>query len=228
MDIVKIFAQYGIIVTDFQKRQFENFYRFLVQENEKYNLTAITDAEGVMYKHFLDSALPYQEFNRGATVIDIGSGASFPAIPLKILRPDLKFTLVDSLQKRVNFLTTLVKLLKLDDVEVVHARAEDFIKGRRESFDYAVARAVAPLNTLLEYMVPYLKVGGRCVIYKSQKLEEEVMAANNALWVMSAKIIATKEYDLQGAERKVLLVEKMKETDKKYPRGKNQPKQKPL
>ena len=228
MEIKEIFKKHKIVLSEEQERQFLKYYDFLVSENQKYNLTAITSKEEVFYKHFLDSVLPESEITENAKIIDIGSGAGFPAVPLKIVRPDLKFALVDSLNKRVNFLNELFILLNLGDIKAVHARAEDFIKENRESYDFAVARAVAPLNTLLEYMVPYLKVGGRCLIYKSQKLEEEIVEAKKAMEILSVKIVKVLEYELGDASRKILIVEKTEKTNEKYPRGKNLPKLKPL
>ena len=228
MEIKEIFEKHKIVLSEEQERQFLKYYDFLVSENQKYNLTAITSKEEVFYKHFLDSVLPESEITENAKIIDIGSGAGFPAVPLKIVRSDLKFTLVDSLNKRVNFLNELFILLNLSDIKAVHARAEDFIKENRESYDFAVARAVAPLNTLLEYMVPYLKVGGRCLIYKSQKLEEEIIEAKKAMEILSVKIVKVLEYELSDASRKILIVEKTEKTNEKYPRGKNLPKLKPL
>lgn len=228
MEIKEIFKKHKIVLSEEQERQFLKYYDFLVSENQKYNLTAITSKEEVFYKHFLDSVLPESEITKNAKIIDIGSGAGFPAVPLKIVRSDLKFTLVDSLNKRVNFLNELFILLNLGDIKAVHARAEDIIKENRESYDFAVARAVAPLNTLLEYMVPYLKVGGRCLIYKSQKLEEEIVEAKKAMEILSVKIVKVLEYELGDASRKILIVEKTEKTNEKYPRGKNLPKLKPL
>ena len=228
MEIKEIFKKHKIVLSEEQERRFLKYYDFLVSENQKYNLTAITSKEEVFYKHFLDSVLPESEITENAKIIDIGSGAGFPAVTLKIVRSDLKFTLVDSLNKRVNFLNELFILLNLSDIKAVHARAEDFIKENRESYDFAVARAVAPLNTLLEYMVPYLKVGGRCLIYKSQKLEEEIVEAKKAMEILSVKIVKVLEYELGDASRKILIVEKTEKTNEKYPRGKNLPKLKPL
>ena len=165
MEIKEIFKKFGIELNENQIWQFEEYHKFLVSENEKYNLTAITEKEEVYFKHFLDSALGEKFIDKNALVVDIGSGAGFPAIPLKIVRPDLKFVLVDSLNKRVNFLNMLIEKLKLKDVVAVHARAEDYIKDKRECFDYAIARAVAPLNTLLEYLSAYVNGGGKCLIF---------------------------------------------------------------
>lgn len=228
MEIKEIFKKNNIALSEEQEEKFLKYYDFLVSENQKYNLTAITSREDVFYKHFLDSVLPESEITKNARIIDIGSGAGFPAVPLKIVRPDLNFTLVDSLNKRVNFLNQLFSLLELSNIRAIHARAEDFIKGNRESYDFAVARAVAPLNALLEYMVPYLKIGGRCLIYKSQKMEEEIKEAKKAMEILSVRIVKVLEYELGDATRKILIVEKLEKTNAKYPRGKNLPKLKPL
>ena len=228
MEIKEIFKKNNIALSEEQEEKFLKYYDFLVSENQKYNLTAITSREDVFYKHFLDSVLPESEITKNARIIDIGSGAGFPAVPLKIVRPDLKFTLIDSLNKRVNFLNQLFSLLELSNIRAIHARAEDFIKGNRESYDFAVARAVAPLNTLLEYMVPYLKIGGRCLIYKSQKMEEEIKETKKAMEILSVRIVKVLEYELGDATRKILIVEKLEKTNEKYPRGKNLPKLKPL
>ena len=230
MEIKEVFSKYGFSLSSLQINQFERYYEFLISENKKYNLTAITEKKDVIFKHFLDSCLAEKNIIKNAKIIDIGSGAGFPSIPLKILRPDVKFVLVDSLNKRVNFLNELIKILNLQDVEAVHARAEDYIKDNREKFDYAVARAVAPLNTLLEYLVPYVKVGGECLIYKSQKLEEEIETSQNALKVLGCKVEKIESFNIDeiNAARKILIIKKCFVTPIKYPRGKNLPKTKPI
>ena len=181
-------------------------------------------------KHFLDSILGVNNIEKNAKIIDIGSGAGFPAVPIKIIRPDVEICMVDSLQKRVNFLNELIKLLGIDKAVAVHSRAEDFVRENREKYDYATARAVAPLNTLLEYLLPYVKMGGKCLIYKSKKLEEELQFAQNALDILGGKVESVKKIDFEEieSERDVLIVKKVKKTPSKYPRGKNQPKIKPL
>lgn len=230
MEIKEVFSKYGFSLSALQINQFERYYEFLNSENKKYNLTAITEKNDVIFKHFLDSCLAEKNIIKNAKIIDIGSGAGFPSIPLKILRPDIKFVLVDSLNKRVNFLNELIKILNLQDVVAVHARAEDYIKDNREKFDYAVARAVAPLNTLLEYLVPYVKVGGECLIYKSQKLEDEIETSQNALKVLGCKVEKIENFNIDeiDAVRKVLIIKKCFVTPIKYPRGKNLPKTKPI
>ena len=225
-----VFEKYGFKLSEEQIDQFLLYYDFLVKENEKYNLTSITDEEGVIFKHFLDSVLPANEIPSNAKVIDVGTGAGFPGIPLKIVRPDIKITLLDSLQKRVNFLEQVAVLLKLKDVTCVHARAEDFCKNSREKFDVSCSRAVAQIPTLSEYLVPFVKVGGKVIMYKSQKVEEEIERGKVAISVFGGKIKAVKNIDIKEieAQRSFVIIDKIKSTPAKYPRGKNLPKTKPI
>lgn len=227
--IYKTFLSYGYTLTDKQINQFEIYYKFLLEENEKYNLTAITQPLDVVVKHFIDSILPEKEIPQGAKVIDIGTGAGFPGVPLKILRPDINITLVDSLQKRVNFLNMLFEKLELKG-EIVHSRAEDFIKNRRETFDVTLSRAVASIPTLSEYLIPYVKINGLVIMYKGEKLQEELELGNKAISTLGAKVEKIEEFYLKEVESKryILLLEKVKKTDSKYPRGKNLPKTKPI
>ncbi len=227
--IYKTFLSYGYTLTDKQINQFEIYYKFLIEENKKYNLTAITQPLAVVVKHFIDSILPEKEIPQGAKVIDIGTGAGFPGVPLKILRPDINITLVDSLQKRVNFLNMLFEKLELKG-EIVHSRAEDFIKNRRETFDIALSRAVAFLPTLSEYLIPYVKINGFVIMYKGEKLQEELELSNKAISTLGAKVEKIEEFYLKEVESKryILLLKKVKKTDSKYPRGKNLPKTKPI
>lgn len=226
----KIFDKYNFETNKSQLEKFSHYYSLLVETNKKFNLTAITEEEEVVVKHFLDSVLPLQEFSQNATVVDVGSGAGFPAIPLKIMRDDLQICMVDSLNKRVNFLNETVNALKLADILAVHARAEDFAKENREKFDIATARAVAELNTLVEYLLPLVKIGGQVIIYKSSKLEEEIKNAEKAINVLGGKIESIKffkieEYEL---ERNILIIKKIAPTPNKYPRDKNKPKTNPI
>lgn len=230
MNLKKLFNKYNISLSDKQEKMFEKYFNFLIKTNEKLNLTAITEEKDAEIKHFLDSVLPYSEFSKNATVIDIGSGAGFPGIPLKIIRPDLKIVLVDSLNKRVNFLNETINLLEMKDIIAVHSRAEDFARLNREKFDYAVARAVAPLNTLVEYLLPLIKLDGCAVIYKSAKLDEEIVEAEKAIKILGGKIEKVLEYDCseENMERKILFLKKVKPTPNKYPRDKNKPKTNPI
>jgi len=229
-ELIKAFSEYGIELSEKMCDQFEKYYNFLIEENEKFNLTAITQQDEVIFKHFLDSVLPINEIKVGASVIDIGTGAGFPGLPLKIIRTDLKVVLVDSLQKRVNFLNECIKLLDLQNVIAVHARAEDYIKTQREKFDYAVSRAVAQTNTLVEYLLPYVKVGGKVILYKSIKAQEEIEEASKAIKILGGDFdkvvkVEIKEYNLI---RNIALLKKIALTPTKYPRGKNQAKLNPI
>lgn len=228
--IKNIFNRYGYSLSDKQINQFAVYYQFLVEENKKYNLTAITEPRDVVVKHFVDSVLPEKDIKQGATVLDVGTGAGFPGVPLKILRPDIKLTLLDSLQKRINFLNQLLLKLNIADVVTVHARAEDYIKNKRESFDIALSRAVAQIPTLAEYLLPYVKLGGKVIMYKGNKLEEELRLGQNAIKTLGGKVEKIERFGLDEveSERLVLVIDKIKSADKKYPRAKNLPKIKPI
>ena len=225
-----LFKKYNINLNDFQIEQFEKYFSMLIQTNKVMNLTAITEEDDVAVKHFLDSALPEKFFPQNATVIDIGSGAGFPALPLKIVRPDLKITMVDSLNKRIGFLNDVIEKLNIEGANAVHSRAEDFAKDNREKFDAAVARAVAPLNTLVEYLLPFVKVGGVCIIYKSSKLAEELKNSQKAIEILGSKVEKIEKYYIEEKEleREILILKKIKNTPPKYPRDKNKPKLNPI
>lgn len=227
-NLKKIFEKYEKNVNLEQENQFDVYFNMLIETNKVLNLTAITEENEVILKHFLDSILPMEKFAKNSTVVDVGTGAGFPALPLKIMRSDLKFCLVDSLNKRINFLNNVINSLKLENIEAIHSRAEDFAKKNREKFDYAIARAVAPLNTLVEYLLPLVKVGGEAVIYKSAKLEEEIKLAKNAIEILGAKIESIERYVVDDMERNVLILKKIKNTPIKYPRDKNKPKLSPI
>lgn len=229
-DLKEIFAKYNINVSQDQADMFDEYFSMLVETNKHLNLTAITEERDVLIKHFLDSALPEKIIPQNATLVDVGTGAGFPALPLKIVRPDLKVCLVDSLNKRVNFLKDVCDKLKLENVSAVHSRAEDFAKNNREKFDVAVARAVAQLNTLTEYLLPLVKVGGIAVIYKSSKLDEELREAKKAIEILGAKVEKIEKIvvDEENLERNILVLKKVKNTPNKYPRDKNKPKLDPI
>ena len=230
-DLIKnIFKKYGYDLKEEQVEAFSFYYNFLVEENQKYNLTAITEPEQVVIKHFIDSILPEKLIPQNASVIDVGTGAGFPGVPLRIIRPDIKLTLVDSLQKRINFLNILIDKLSLKDVKTFHSRSEDFALTNRENFDIATSRAVASMPTLAEYLLPLVKVGGKAIMYKGEKIEEELKLGKKAIVILGGEISKTHEFYLDEAESKrfVLEIKKVKHTDKKYPRGKNLPKTKPI
>lgn len=225
-----IFNEYGIKYTDGQLKQLSKFYEMVVETNEKFNLTAITEENDFAIKHILDSVLPMALLPQNASVIDVGAGAGFPSIPLKILRPDLKVTMLDSLNKRVNFLNEVIATLNLKNITAVHSRAEDYALKNREVFDIAIARAVASLVTLSEYCLPFVKVGGNFIALKGSSLTEELKEATYAITLLGGKYkdiqkIYVKQID---AMRENVIIEKIKPTDKKYPRGKNLPRLKPI
>ena len=228
-NIHDLFSKYGIDLSKEQESQFDKYFSMLVETNKVMNLTAITEENEVLVKHFLDSAIPEKLIKENSTVVDVGSGAGFPALPLKIVRPDLEICMVDSLNKRINFLNEVVTELKLTKVSAIHARAEDFAKTNREKFDVAVARAVAPLNTLVEYLLPLVRVGGQAIIYKSAKLDEELSKSATAIKILGAQVEKIENFTLENdIERNILVLKKTKPTPKQFPRSKNLPKTKPI
>lgn len=210
-------------------RTFQKYFESLVSYNEKVNLTAITEKEQVFDKHFLDSILPIDEIKLNAKIVDVGTGAGFPSLPIKIVRPDVDLTMVDSLNKRVNFLNEITQELKINTTNI-HSRAEDFAKTNREKFNVAVARAVARLNTLLEYLLPLVKVGGIVLAYKGSSFKEEIDEAKNAMAVLGGEYEKTLHFELPNneGERNIIVIKKIKQTPKQYPRDKNLPKLKPI
>lgn len=210
------------------RAQFERYFELLCEWNEKMNLTAITDLAEAEVKHFEDSLYAMDLIPPHATVCDVGSGAGFPGVPLKIVRQDIDLTLIDSLNKRVTFLTELTKTLGVE-AKCLHMRAEEAAAGSlRESFDAVVARAVARLNTLCEYCLPLVKVGGRFIAYKTGD-NAETDEAKNAVALLGGKIAKTESFCLSNGDARCLVViEKLRETPKKYPRGKGKERSRPL
>ena len=230
--IIDLFDKYGIKLSLKQAEMFEIYKNELVEWNKIHNLTAITDHEGIMVKHFLDSVLPYKEIEDGASVIDIGTGAGFPSVPLMIVNNTLRFTLVDSVDKKLNFVRHITSKLNFDGVNIIHSRCEDLARNSeyREKYDYSVARAVSSLTTLMEYTIPFIKVGGKLICYKGSNYQEEVDGASNTFKVLGAKLLDVKQYDVaeMDAIRYALVVAKNSATSSKYPRGMNKPRLKPL
>lgn len=224
----------GLKLTGGQLEQFEKFYALLVEANKSFNLTAITDEREVAIKHFLDSLTCQATVNlNGAPkIVDIGTGAGFPGIPLKIYRPGIILTLVESLEKRVKFLNDAVAALGLSETRVIHARAEDFCRDgeHREQYDLAVARAVAGLPVLAEYCLPAVKVGGLFVAMKGPKVEDETKAAKSALSILGGTLenVIQLRLPLSGDERNLVMVRKTGPSPAKYPRRAGMPQKKPL
>lgn len=224
----------GLVLSEGKLKQFARYYEMLIEWNERMNLTAITAPQEVAVKHMVDSltALETGLFSQGASVIDVGTGAGFPGLPLKICRPDLRLTLMDSLQKRVGFLEAVVQELGLKEVSCVHARAEEGARERayREQFDIAVSRAVAALPVLSEYTLPFVKKGGFLVALKGAKYAEEAEAAGKALSLLGGSAPKCLAVQLPGLEdkRAIVTVEKVRPTPKAYPRKAGTPAKKPL
>ena len=224
----KLFKEYGLDIDENIKNLFKSYYSLLLEYNSRFNITAITDEREVVIKHFIDSALGV-ELLKGETLADVGSGGGFPAIPLKILKPELKVTLIEATEKKCEFLKTVADTLGLKDITVLCGRAEEFAKKSeyREKFDICTARAVARLNILSEYCLPFVKRGGIFLAYKGDA-DEEARDSENAVKILGGKIITHDKYVLDGAKRSLIVIEKQKNTDAKYPRGNARIKNKPL
>lgn len=225
---------FGVALSDEQLSQFYKYYEMLIEWNEKINLTAITDFDEVLKKHFLDSLSIGRIIKQDSSVsiLDIGTGAGFPGIPIKIAFPDVEMTLMDSLNKRVNFLNEVINELGLKKIEAIHGRAEDFAKKGmlRENFDICVSRAVANLSSLSEFCLPYVKVGGFFISYKSEKAVEEMEASKNAISILGGGKVTGDTFLLPGTDftRTFVKIEKIKETPAKYPRKAGTPVKQPL
>lgn len=224
----------GIVLDGEQRQQFVDFYEYLVEKNKVMNLTGITEFQEVLVKHFLDSLACVKAFDikKVKRMMDVGTGAGFPGVPLKIAFPHLEACLLDSLKKRVNFLEETFDLLKLTDITAVHGRAEEYAKNKayRESFDLCVSRAVSNLATLSEYCLPYVKVGGSFISYKSGTVQEEAEQAEKAVKILGGKIRDVVYFSLPDSEiqRSLVVIEKVKSTSGKYPRKAGTPLKEPL
>ena len=229
-----LLAEQNLPLSDQQKKQFDRYFELLVEWNEKINLTAITDKEEVYLKHFYDSIAPILQGlipNETIKLLDIGAGAGFPSLPMKILYPQLDVTIIDSLNKRINFLQLLAQELDLDDVHFYHGRAEDLAQDKnfRAQYDFVTARAVARMQVLSELTIPYLQVGGKLLALKASNAPEELLEAKNALNLLFSKVEDNLSYALpNGDPRYITVVEKKKETPNKYPRKAGMPNKRPL
>ena len=225
-------SAFDIVLTENQLAQLKQYFELLIEWNEKMNLTALTAPEDVALKHFADSLLllRYCDIEKEARVIDVGTGAGFPGMAIKIARPDIQLTLLDSLQKRLGFLDEVCNELGFDDVELIHSRAEDGSRTElRDSFDIAVSRAVASLNTLCEYDMPYVKVGGRFIAMKGKEAQEEMSAAENAIHTLGGELLQKHDFILgEAGERSIIEIKKIAATPDAYPRRSKHIKNKPL
>ena len=215
-----------------QKEQFFNYMNLLLEWNEKINLTAIIEPEEIILKHFIDSITISKYIKENSYIADIGTGAGFPGIPLKILREDVKIVLVDSLNKRVNFLNEVINKLDLKNIIALHSRAEEFGQNKeyREMFDIVTSRAVANLSTLSEYLIPLTKVQGKCLCMKGPGAEEEIDKAKNAIKILGGTISNTYSFNLPKSdiERIIVEIKKVSNTNSKYPRKAGMPAKEPL
>lgn len=224
----------GILLSDLQLQQFHDFYELLIEKNKVMNLTSITEEDEVIDKHFIDSLTcnRVMDMDQVQSVIDIGTGAGFPGIPLKIAYPDIEFVLLDSLNKRVRFLNEVIELLHLEKIQAVHGRAEDLARKPefRGKFDLCVSRAVANLSTLSEYCIPFVRVNGYFISYKAQKGLEEIQESDHCMQELGSKIMKTDEFQLsdQDSNRVLIKIKKCKGTSKLYPRKAGIPSKNPL
>ncbi len=235
-DFSKIMQEYAkeinILLEEKQIEQFYSYMELLIEWNEKINLTAIIEPEEIILKHFIDSITISKYINKNAKLIDIGTGAGFPGIPLKIIRDDIEITLVDSLNKRINFLKEVINNLELKNIEAIHSRAEEIGKNKvyRETFDYATSRAVANLSTLAEYLIPLVKQNGYVIAMKGANIEEEKNKSQNAIELLGGKIEEIEKFQLPKSDinRNIIKIKKVKATPTKYPRKAGMPAKEPI
>lgn len=217
---------------DSQIKNFYDFMNLLIEKNKVMNLTGITEPKEVILKHFIDSLTVLKYINENDNIIDVGTGAGFPGIPLKIAENSLETTLLDSLNKRINFLNEVIEKINLNKVKTIHGRAEDFGQDfkYREKYDVAVSRAVAPLNVLLEYMLPFVKVGGKCICMKGSNCDEEIENSRKAIEILGGKIEEIKKFNLPNSDnnRTIFIIKKVQKMSRQYPRKAGIPTKNPL
>lgn len=221
-----------IEVEDKKQEQFYCYMELLQKWNENINLTAITEPEEVLQKHFVDSLTIMSYINKNEKIIDVGTGAGFPGIPLKIAKEEVEITLLDALNKRLNFLNEVIQTLELSKIETVHLRAEEAGKNKdlREKFDVSVSRAVAPLSVLVEYLLPLVKINGICICMKGSNIEEEIANSKKAIEILGGKIEKIEEFTLPDSDvkRSIIIIKKVSQTPSKYPRKPGTPSKEPI
>lgn len=231
-EICKHFDQMNIEVSTNQIENLYKFMKYLIEFNKNVNLTAITEENEIIVKHFIDSIIIQKYIQDSDEIIDIGTGAGFPGIPLKIIKEENKFLLVDSLNKRIKFIKEIIEKLNLKNIDAIHGRAEELaqIKEYREIYGIAVSRAVSKLNVLMEYMLPFVKLGGKCICLKGPDIKNELDEAEKSIELLGGKIYKVDEFKLTNSniKRSVVIISKIKETPKKYPRKAGIPNSKPL
>lgn len=222
----------NISLSKVQTKQFYNYMNILIEWNNKINLTAIIEPEEIICKHFVDSLTVIEKIKGDAKIIDVGTGAGFPGIPIKIVLPNVKVVLLDSLNKRINFLNEVIEKLNLEKIETVHGRAEDYGRNKnfREKFDYSIARAVAPLNILTEYLMPFVKEYGKCICMKGPNAIQEIESSKNAIKILGGNEIVNEEIIIQNTDikRNIIVINKERKTELKYPRKAGVPSKNPL
>lgn len=211
----------------------KNFYDYMngiISWNDKINVTAIVDPDEFIVKHFIDSITINEIVENKGKLLDIGTGAGFPGVPIKLLNDKLSVTLIDAVNKKLNVIRDVSKDMNIDNLEIIHSRAEDLARDKnyREQYDYVTTRAVSNLSTILEYMIPFLKVNGIAICMKGPNYKEEIEDAKNTFKVLGIKLKEVKKYVFEGQERNVLIIEKLKKTDEKFPRGGGKPLKEPL
>jgi len=230
--IKESFEKIDISLNEEQIKQYYEYMNLLIDWNKKINLTAIIEPSDIILKHFVDSATILKYIKDNESIVDVGTGAGFPGIPIKIANSTLNITLLDSLNKRINFLNEVIQENNLEKIETVHSRVEDFGNNLkyREKFDVATSRAVANLSVLAEYMLPLVKVGGRCICMKGSEIEEELEKSKNAINLLGGKITKVEQFKLIDSDntRNIVIIEKVKNTPNKYPRKAGMPSKQPL